>query len=79
MNSVLNELINSGTEVSSMKSMKSFKPLLLYAREACEIGATLLADRYYLEVFNVLWVFKQLKADAKNNPTIGPLTKVNYY
>ncbi|KAF5285616.1 hypothetical protein FQR65_LT13097 [Abscondita terminalis] len=49
-NSLVNELCNTGVEIkSTVKLLPDSELLFLYAKEACELRAILLADRYYLE------------------------------
>ncbi|KAF5302305.1 hypothetical protein FQA39_LY10344 [Lamprigera yunnana] len=50
VNAIINETYKSGVEIKSTpKSLSHEEALHFYAKEACELGATLLADRYFLE------------------------------
>lgn len=50
MNTVLNEIVTYGLESKPVGSLAGLEALLLYAKEACELGADHLAERYHLEV-----------------------------
>ncbi|KRT82641.1 hypothetical protein AMK59_3552 [Oryctes borbonicus] len=51
INKVINEMISCNLGKVSHTHMVKNKELLLYAKEACEMGEYKLAERYYLEVF----------------------------
>lgn len=50
MNSVLNEIVTYGMEPPAVGNLTALDAFLLYAKEASEVNADALADRYYLEV-----------------------------
>lgn len=49
VNGVLNEIVTYGTEAVPIGNLTALDPLFLYAKEACELCADTLAERYYLE------------------------------
>lgn len=50
VNTILNEILTHGTESVPTGKLSALHPLLLYAKEASELSANALAERYYLEV-----------------------------
>lgn len=50
MNTVINEIVTYGMESKPVGCLASLDFLLLYAKEACELNADGLAERYHLEV-----------------------------
>lgn len=50
MNTVINEIMTYGMEAKPVGSLAALDALLLYAREAYELNAETLAERYHLEV-----------------------------
>lgn len=51
MNIVINEIVTYGLESKPVGSIAALDALLLYAKEACELNADALAERYHLEVY----------------------------
>lgn len=49
MNTVINEIVTYGMEEKPVGSFAALDALLLYAKEACELNADVLAERYHLE------------------------------
>lgn len=54
MNSVMNQLTNTSSEMFSVKVTSNVDAILFYAREALELGADILAERYYLQVSSII-------------------------
>lgn len=50
MNSVLNEIAYTADQIATVDLKSAPDCLLFYAKEAAELGAYELAERYYLEV-----------------------------
>lgn len=51
MNSALNEIAYTANEIATVDLKSTPDSLLFYAKEAAELGAYELAERYYVEVF----------------------------
>lgn len=51
MNTVINEIVTYKLELKPINSLAALDELLLYAKEACELNADVLAERYHLEVY----------------------------
>lgn len=60
MNTVINEIVMYGMESKPVDSLATMDALLLYAREAHELSAENLAERYYLEVLYYSYSHHQL-------------------
>lgn len=56
MNIVINEIVTYGLESKPIGSLAALDDLLLYAKEACELNAYVLAERYHLEVDTILYL-----------------------
>lgn len=52
MNVVINEIVTYGMEAKPVGSFAALDALLLYAKEACELNADVLAERYHMEVIS---------------------------
>lgn len=57
MHTVLNEIVNYGLGPKPVGTLAALDHLLLYAKEACEMNADSLAERYYIEVKHIIIVF----------------------